>query len=191
LAPAGCGGNKSGVPATPAKSAPDARLLVVQPSDLPSGFRLLPAESFPLPLATVLADPWSVGAKTAISRQRLSGYQNAFLSPELERLQCNAGVYRSAAGATAIFSLTARNFAAFVTASGGRSWRPRKIGAESRAFRLNLGPSKGFAVAWRFRNVLSTCTSLGPTPSNSRQTLRLARAQQGRIATAVGKGVGR
>jgi hypothetical protein len=62
---AGCGSGE--VPSSASTSDLDASQLVLQLSDLPSGFRFNPAESFPTPLATILADPFLGGSSALIA----------------------------------------------------------------------------------------------------------------------------
>lgn len=161
-------------------SAQNAERLVPQLSDLPSGFSLDPAESFPVPTSKILADPFSTGSSALIRRERLYGYQAAFTSPRGHAIECTAAVYRSSAAARKVFRLRTQSVAAFVAASGGRSLSIGKIGEETYASRLKLGPASHDGIAWRSRNVLSTC--VGPLA----ESLLVARAQQARIARALG-----
>lgn len=161
-------------------STHNAQRLVPELSDLPSGFSLDPAESFPVPTSKILADPFSDGSSALIRRERLYGYQAAFTSPRGHAIECTAAVYRSSAAARKVFRLRTKSVTAFVGESGGHSPRVGKIGEETYASHLDLGPASHDGVAWRFRNVLSTC--IGSLP----EILVIARAQQARIARALG-----
>jgi hypothetical protein len=159
-------------------STHDAQGLVPELSDLPSGFDLDPAESFPVPTSKILAEPFSASSSAIIRRERLYGYQAAFTSPRGHPIECTAAVYRSSAAARKVFRLRTQSVASFVAESGGRSLRVRKIGEETYASRFYAGTASYEGVAWRFRNVLSTC--IGPLA----EILVVARAQQARIAHA-------
>jgi hypothetical protein len=54
------------------ESSPDPKQLVVRLTDLPLRYSVVPGETSPVPLATVLADPWSTGLEAEIRRERLS-----------------------------------------------------------------------------------------------------------------------
>ncbi len=84
-------------------AAADASQLVVQLSDLPAGYDLIPAESFAVSTAKVLRQPGWAKASELIRRERLSGYQNSFVSPTQTRLECNTAVYRSPAAASEVY----------------------------------------------------------------------------------------
>jgi hypothetical protein len=165
----------------------DAQLLVPQLSDLPRGFNLIPAESFPIPTSKILADPWSASSSAIIQRERISGYQIAFTSPQAARLECTAAVYRSSAAARKVYRLRTTSVAAFVARASGRSLPAATIGDESNAHRFQLGTSAYLGVAWRFRNVLSTCITGGFTTSPMAEILVVARAQQARIAQVLAR----
>lgn len=184
---AGCGG---GDPERPAEreSTPNPKHLVPQLSDLPTRFSIVPGETFPTPLSWVLADPWSAGAAAVIRRDRVAGYQTSFWSPESGRIECSAAVYRSVRGASGVFRHRIARFRAFVAA--GHNGQPRsagRIGDETSAFRFELGPSNGLAVAWRYRNVLASCTKLRSSAADLRQIVAVASAQQKRISEAMGE----
>ncbi len=174
LALAGCGTDSY------ESSTQNAQRLVPELSDLPSGFSIDPAESFPVPTSKILAEPFSASSSALIRRERLYGYQAGFTSPRGRPIECTAAVYRSSAAARKVFRLRTESVAAYVAQSGGRSLRVGKIGDESYASRLPLGPASYAGVAWRFRNVLSTC--VGPLA----EILLIARVQQTRIARALG-----
>jgi hypothetical protein len=161
-------------------STHDAQTLTPELSELPSGFSLDPGESFPVPTSKILAEPFSASSSALIRRERLYGYQAGFTSPRGRPIECTAAVYRSSAAARKVFRLRTESVAAFVAESGGRSLRVGTIGEESYGFRDDLEPVSHEAVAWRFRNVLSTC--IGPLA----EILVIARVQQARIARALG-----
>lgn len=181
----GCGG---GDPERQAQNepTPDPKYLVARLSDLPTRFSILPGESFHTPLAWVLADPWSAGYAAVIRRERVAGYQTSFVSPESGRIECSAAVYRASTGARDVFRHRTARFRSFVVAGNGRQQRVEKIGDETRAFLFELGQSRGLTVAWRFRNVLASCTKMRPSGADLRQIVDVALAQQQRISAAVG-----
>ena len=178
----GCG-TGGGRPARQTELA--AQQLVPQLSDLPRGFNLNPAESFPVPTSKILADPWQGSSAAIIRRERVSGYQVSFTSPQAVRLQCSAAVYRSSAAARKVYRLRTTGGASFVAKLGGRSLPVAKIGEESHAHRFDIGSAEYLGVAWRFRNVLSACVGAGFTTSPMAEMLVVARAQQARIARAL------
>jgi hypothetical protein len=161
-----------------------AQQLVPQLSDLPAGFDHVPAESFPVSLETVLAEPWSAGVRAMITRERLSGYQAAFWSPQRQPIQCSAAVYRSAFGATEVSRARRERFVAELE---GAPVRVQAIGAETRAYRYRLGDQLAVTLGWRFRHVLSSCTAAGRTV-DVEALLVVARAQQTRIARILDEG---
>ena len=69
LALVSCGGSE---PEPPRAASPDPRQLVVRLSDLPPRYSLLPGETIPISLASVLADPWSAGLEAEIKRERVA-----------------------------------------------------------------------------------------------------------------------
>jgi hypothetical protein len=158
----------------------DLRNLVLEPSDLPVGWALVPGERRRVPLAWVLRDPWSAGFRDVIRRERVAGFETSFWSPEHHRIECEAAVYRSVVGATRVFRLRNDRFQDFVLRLGGRSIRSKPIGQGTAAFRLE-GRWKGSVVAWRYRNVLARCAA-----ATLGEALSLARPQQRRIARTLG-----
>jgi hypothetical protein len=164
----------------------DAQRFVPQQSDLPAGFNVNLAESFPLPTSKILAEPpFSPSSAAIVRRERVSGYQAAFTSPRGQTVLCSAAVYRSRAGARTVYRLRTASAAAFVAAAAGGSLRVERIGEETRAIRFEAGPAKYFGVAWRFRNVLSTCVT---SPSGRQEMTTVALAQQARIAQVLDEG---
>jgi hypothetical protein len=167
---------------TQEQSEPAAQL-VPHVSDLPSGFNLVPAESFPIPTSKTLAEPPpSASAAAIIRRERLSGYQQSFTTPKAARIECSAALYRSSASAHKVYRLMAIGVASFVAELGGRSLPVAKIGEETVAHRFDIGSAEYLGVAWRYRDVLSTCVAGGFTASPLEELLVVARAQQQRIA---------
>jgi hypothetical protein len=182
---AGCGG---GAPTREAERepTPDPKYLVAQLSDLPTRFSLVPGETYPISLASVLADPWSVGYAAIIRRERVAGYQTAFRSPESGRIECSAAVYRSGDGASDIFRHRSTRVKALVAA--GPSRQPalvERIGDETATFRFEGGRLRGLTVAWRYQYVLASCTTLRRRAADLRRLVRVALAQQQRIAAAL------
>ena len=64
------------------ESPPDPKQLVVKLTDLPPRYSLVPGETIPVPLESVLADPWSSGLGAEIRRERLGGFQTSVWDPE-------------------------------------------------------------------------------------------------------------
>jgi hypothetical protein len=58
-----------------------------------------------------------------------------------------------------------------------------EIGEETNAYRFDIGPAEYLGVAWRSRKVLSTCVT---SPAGREEMMTVARAQQARIARALG-----
>jgi hypothetical protein len=179
LALAGCGNGTDRESAS--AEAPDASQLVVQLSDLPAGYDLIPAESFAVSTAKVLRQPGLAKASELIRRERLSGYQNSFVSPTQTRLECNTAVYRSPAAASEVYRVQ--------TLAGTRAGRfgfP-PIGEESRPTWFLLGDVRYYAVTWRFRTVLAGCVTGRWFEGSPKMDLRtVAQAQQRRIAGVLG-----
>jgi hypothetical protein len=166
---------------------PSPKHLLVQPSDLPLRFSPVPGERIPVPLASVLADPWSAGATDVIRRERVAGYEASFWSPKRQRIECAAAVYRSRTGAREVFRRRSKRFEAFLAASkSGRPTSVERIGDETHAYRFELGRSKALTLTWRYRNVLASCGTMGVRPADLRPILLLAVAQQARMAQALG-----
>ena len=179
LAVAACG--------TQEQSEPAAQL-VPQLSNLPPGYNLNSAESFPVPTSKILAEQFSASASAIIRRERLSGYQRAFTTPKAHRIECSVALYRSSASARKVYRLQATSVASFVAELGGRSLPVPEIGEETTASRFGIGSTQYLGVAWRYRDVLSTCVAGGFTTSPLEELLVVARAQQRRIADAVNLG---
>src|SRR5688572_5183488 len=173
LGVAACAGDAERAP--PPSS--DAERLVPQLSDLPAGYVLVPAESSPVSLKTVLAEPWSAGVRGAIERERVSGYRVTFSSPRAKRVECSAGVYRSERGSAVVFR---SRLDRFTQAFDARPLTISAIGETTRARRYRLGGELAVTVGWRFRNVLSSCTTVGREPDLN-EVLVVARAQQARL----------
>jgi hypothetical protein len=182
---AGCG--------TPERQGLDTEQFVPRLADLPAGFNLVLAESFPIPTTEILHDskifddPQSMGLAELIRRERISGYQIAFTSPRARQIQCSVAIYRSGAAARQVYRLRAKRVAAFVVEAGGRLMTTARIGEETDAHRFALGRVAYRGLTWRFRNVLSSCTTAGGEPSLA-EILVAARAQQARIASALDEG---
>jgi hypothetical protein len=171
---------------TSPEPTPDPKHLVVQLSVLSAGFAIVPGESFPTPLATVLADPSSAGHADLIKRERVAGYQAQFRGPESETIQCAAAVYRSSNGAREVFRRRAERLGSLLSTWLNGQWRHvRRIGDETRAYRFQIRRSRGLTVTWRYRSIHSSCTTLGLRPADMRQIVGFAVAQQKRISNAL------
>ena len=181
---AGCGSATADEPES--AGSPDASQLVAQLSDLPAGYDIVPAESFPVSTEKILREPWSTSAAGLIRRERLSGYQAAFVSPSQTRIECNAALYRSTDAARRVYSSRMKAFAAFLAKTDGRALASPGIGEESDAHRFSLGGLPYYGIAWRYRNVLSTCASRRVTRSPEADLRTAASAQQERIESVLG-----
>jgi hypothetical protein len=187
-----CGGDHGASRATDstadeAEPTPNPKHLIVQPSDLPFRFSPVPGERIPVPLASVLADPWSARGTDVIRRERVAGYEASFWSPQRQRIECAAAVYRSRTGAREVFRLRSKRFEAFLAASkSGHPTSVERIGDETHAYRFELGRSKALTLTWRYRNVLASCGTMGVRPADMQPILLLAVAQQARMAQALG-----
>ena len=62
-----------------------------------------------------------------------------------------------------------------------------EIGEETDAYRFDIGGNEYVGVAWRYRDVLSTCGGNGSSTSTMAEILIVARAQQARIARLVAR----
>lgn len=180
LVVAGCG--------TPETNGLDAEEFLPRLDDLPAGFNLVPAESFPVPTSKILSDPWSVSSAGLIRRERISGYQGAYKSPQAVNIECSAALYRSGAAAREVYRLRTRSVYAFIAELGGSPLPVAEIGAETHARRFEIGHAQYLGVTWRSGAVLSACVASGFTRSPMAEILVVTRAQQARIASALGGG---
>jgi hypothetical protein len=182
-----CGGGSTG---TTSKGTPDLRYLVAQLSDVPARFVRESSETGPTALQTVLHEPWSAGGTALITRERIAGYQATFVGPEAERIDCGAALYRSRSAGSKVFRLRTRGFTALLATGKDppvRGERVGRIGDETRAFYVRSEFAEGLIVVWRYRDVVSSCTLTGLSPGAKKQLLGVVRAQQSRVAAAVGK----
>ena len=169
------------------ESSLDPKQLVVRLADLPPRYSLVPGETIPIPLETVLADPWSTGLEAEIRRERLGGFQTSVWDPKHQRIQCSVAVYRSSTGARQILKQRRSRFNAFVAAR--LLGRPTSVGAlveDADAVRFDLGRMKGLAISWQHRNVIAVCSVLGRTPPPLAVLKAVVSAQQRRLATMLG-----
>ena len=169
------------------ESSPDPKQLVVRLADLPPRYSLVPGETIPIPLETVLVDPWSTGLEAEIRRERLGGFQTSVWNSEHQRIQCSVAVYRSSTGARQILKQRRSRFHAFVAAR--LLGRPTSVGAlveDADAVRFDLGRMKGLAISWQHRNVIAVCSVLGRTPPPLAVLKAVVSAQQRRLATMLG-----
>jgi hypothetical protein len=169
------------------ESSPDPKHLVVRLSDLPPGYSLLPGETIPTSLDSVLADPWSPGLEAEIKRERVGGFQTSVWNPERRRIQCSVAVYRSTTRARLIFEQSRSRFRAFLGARHlGRPIPVGALGADAVGFRFVLGRLHGFAIGWRHGSVLASCSILGRNPSALADLMKVVSAQHRRLATRLG-----
>jgi hypothetical protein len=175
-----CGGSE---PEPSRVSTPDPKQLVVRLSDLPPRYSLLPGETLPISLASVLEDPWSAGLEAEIKRERVAGFQTSVWGPERRRIQCSVSVYRSSTGARQVLEHSRLRTRAFF---GGRSAPVRALGEDARSSRLDLGRLKGLTLGWRHGSVLATCSILGRNPPAFAELMVVALSQHRRLATTLG-----
>ena len=168
------------------ESSPDPKLLVVRLTDLPPRYTLVPGETIPVTLESVLADPWSTGLEAEIRRERLGGFQTSVWNPELQRIQCSVAVYRSSTGARQILKQSRLRFHAFFAAHRGRSTPLGALGEDARASRLDLGRRKGLIIGWRHRRVLAACSLIGYNQPALAELMVVASAQHRRLVTMLG-----
>lgn len=181
-----CGGGSTRT----TKGPPDPRFLVAQRSDVPAGFVRESSETGPTALQTVLHEPWSVGGTALIARERIAGYQATYVGPEARRIACGAAVYRSSSGGSRVFRLRTRGFAALMATGKDppvRVVRLGRIGDETRAFYVRSESAEGLIVVWRYRNVVSSCALTGLSAGAKKRLPGVVRAQQSRVAAAVGR----
>jgi hypothetical protein len=131
----------------PEQSGLDAQQLVLQLSDLPPGYNLNSAESFPVRTSKILAEPFSASSSAIVRRERLSGYQAAFKSPLGQPIECTAAVYRSSAAARKVYRLRTTSVASFVAELGRRSLPIPEIGEETHASGFDIGSAQYLGVA--------------------------------------------
>ena len=169
-----------------------AEQLVPQLSDLPAGFNLVPAESFPIPTSKILAEtPSSASSAAIIRRERLSGYQAGVHDP-------NGAPHRVQRGALSVERICSQGLSvadapaspAFVAETG---WTLAPGREDRRGDRCLIDSTsvvlQYLGVAWRYRDVLSTCVGGGSTTTSPMaEILVVARAQQRRIATELARG---
>jgi hypothetical protein len=171
---------------THAEPLPESQQLLVRVSDLSGHYSVVPGETIPTTLESVLADPGSTGLESDIRRERVSGYQTSVWSPEHRRIQCSVAVYRSTDGARRIFEGRTARVRAFLAGRHlGRPTRVSALGDFTTAFRLDLGRLHGQAVSWRMQNVLMICTTLQRDSVGLARLMEVASAQQLRVSSAL------
>ena len=173
-------------PEPSSESSPDPKQLVVRLTDLPPRYSLVPGETIPVPLESVLADPWSSGLGAEIRRERLGGFQTSVWDPEQQRIQCSVAVYRSSAGARQVLEHGRFRSRAFFAAHRGRSTPLEALGEDARASRLDLGRRKGLTIGWRHRSVLAACSLIGNNQPALAELMVVASAQHRRLVTMLG-----
>jgi hypothetical protein len=169
------------------ESSPNPKKLVVRLTHLPPRYSLVPGETIPVPLESVLTDPWSTGLEAEIRRERLGGFQTSVWDPEHRRIRCSVAVYRSGTGARQILKQSRLRFHALLAARLlGRPTSVGALGEDADAVRFDLGRLKGLAISLRHRNVLATCSILGRNPPALAELTEVVSAQQRRLATILG-----
>jgi hypothetical protein len=84
----------------------------------------------------------------------------------------------SLAGAGEIFGHRLRRFEALFATGSRQLPMIERVGEETTAFRFDLGRLHGLTVAWRYRYVLASCTSLRTHVADLRRLVSVALAQQ-------------
>jgi hypothetical protein len=171
------------VTTTASEPTPDPKDLVAQLSDLPSGYSVDTKGTGPRSLADALENATTPEHVDLIRRERVAGYESQFESTNFNVINCTATVYRSSDGAAEAFGLgnkRAMDEASFKPASLSES-----LGDEEEAYNAESGGFSVFVIVWRDRNVLGFCASSGLVPPDPAATIRVAQAQQARIAAAL------
>jgi hypothetical protein len=206
LALAGCGGSdeQSGTSTTTgttpvetltetttvetSEPTPDPQNLVADLSDLPTGYSIDRKNSGPRTLSEALREVTPEQA-AVIKRERVDGYEVTFESPNLRVIACSATVYRSSEGAEEIFRMGVERIPEAARKEGEtyeRASIEESLGDETAAFNGKAQGASVFVVVWRDRNVIGLCGGGGLVATDPAETIRVARAQQGRISEALG-----
>lgn len=166
---------------------PEPKDLVLQLSDLPTGYSIDPDETGPRSLSEALEDATPEEA-ALIRKERVGSYEVTFNSPNLRVISCTATVYRTSDAAAQIYRRGLERVQEPVK-EGEPQLEPASLddslGDEAAAF---TGESDGvsiFTILWRDRNVLALCATGGLIATDPAETVRVARAQQERIAEAL------
>lgn len=179
-----CGG---GNPEPSGEPASDAKRLIVKLSDLPPGYAIVPGETIPTTLQSVLADPVLADLKAEIERERIGGFQTSVWDSEHRRIQCSVAVYRSSTAAHRILEHSrSRLRAVFAVRVLGRPAAVGSLAKDVGAFRFGVGRLKELAVGWRHRNVLAICVALERKPPALAMLTDIVSAQQTRLGTTLG-----
>ena len=172
------------VTTTASEPTPDPKDLVAQLSDLPSGYSVDTKNTGPRSLSDSLKIAKTPEHAALIKRERVAGYESQFQSTNFNVINCSATVYRSSDGAAEAFRLgikSAEDEASFKPASLTES-----LGDEEEAYNAESGGFSVFVIVWRDGNVLGFCASSGLVPPDPAATIRVAQAQEERIAAALG-----
>ncbi len=167
---------------------PDPAELVPQLSDVPSGYLVDEEETGPVPIGDLLEDRTAEEIES-IRREFVASYDIVFVSPDATFILCRASVYRSSDGAEERFRGFVDRALETAKEEGGEAQPARiavTLGDETAAYTVGYEGESGFAVIWRDRNVFSQCGSGGPLGADSAETVRVAQAQQRRIAESLG-----
>ena len=183
---AACGGGPALVDIETEPSA-----LVVQANDLPPELMLRVdiEESREVTTDEVVAGLSTEAAADSLRGERVTGFQAQFRGAELTVLVCQAGLYRSIDGASDAMQVQTELFEQRIASGeivGEVIVLVGDLGEAEWALRGAGGGIDAFVLVWRFRNVLSTCTTVGGLAADEAQALRIAGAQQQRIAQAAG-----
>jgi hypothetical protein len=199
LAVAGCGGGAesasttAGTTATkpPAHATPKAEYLVARSSDFPDGYTIAGDVTGPTTLAGAVDAAASRRHAAAIRAERVAGYEVTAENPDtLQGIYCDATVYRSVGGAERVFRLGAEDAPAQADKEGWtleRTSIEESLGDETVAFVGSTAEGTLFTILWRDGQIISQCGGVGifVTEPPLDDTIRVARAQQERIAEAL------
>lgn len=167
---------------------PDPQNLVPELSDLPTGYSIDRQNTGARTLAEALRNTTPEQA-AVIKRERVDGYEVTYESPNLRVITCSATVYRSSEGAEEIFRMGVERLPEAARKEGEtfeRASIDESIGEETAAFNGEAQGASVFVVVWRDRNVIGLCGGGGLVATDPTETIRVAHAQQGRIAEALG-----
>jgi hypothetical protein len=172
-------------------STPAPEELIVQLSDLPSGYSVVSAETGPTSLEDTLDDT-TPEQEDVIRQHRIEGYEATFKATEgVAQLSCNVTTYRSPEGAQEVLHIGFDRFdKGYSTGEyeGGQASIDEQIGSETRAYTLEKDGISTFVVVWNHENTNSVCVSADFLSTDPAQTIQIAQAQQARIEAVLGGG---
>jgi len=153
----------------------DPEDLLPQLADLPPGYTINQAES----QSRFMSD----------EADHVMGYEVTFESPKLH-IMCSVDIYASDESAEQAARLGAARLESALDSGemeGGETSLEEEVGDEAWAYNIEAEGFSAFLVLWHYRDVESSCMSAAPLgKADPDLTVRIAQAQQRRIATALG-----